>query len=154
MGQPEDRTEETNQNTAEQGPSPVLNLLHQVWLAGLGAVSMAGEEAGKLVEQLVEKGKQVEPGVIDRGKKVGEEISDAAEEVGMRLRDVAARVSKRAEAAETMMDERVRAALDRMGYATKEDFEGLSAKLDALMSRLEELGARRGRKPAGEDPVQ
>jgi poly(hydroxyalkanoate) granule-associated protein len=134
----------------------VLNLLHQVWLAGLGAVSLAGQEAAKLVDQLVEKGKEMEPAVIDRGKKVGEEISDAAEEVGMRIRDVAARVSKRAEAAEAMMDERVRAALDRMGYATKEDFEGLSAKLDALMARLEELGTRRGgKKPSGEnEPVQ
>jgi poly(hydroxyalkanoate) granule-associated protein len=152
MGQPEDRKEE-NQSAAE-GTSPVLNVLHQVWLAGLGAVSMAGQEATRLANQLIEKGKEMEPGVIDRGKKVGEEISDAAEEVGMRIRDVAARVSKRAEAAEAMMDERVRAALDRMGYATKEDFEGLSAKLDALMSRLEELGSKRGRKPSGEDPVQ
>lgn len=134
----------------------MLSFLHQVWLAGLGAVSVAGEQGGKLVDTLVEKGKEVEPSVVERGRKVSDEISDAAEEVGMRIRDMASRVGKRAEAAEAMMDERVRGALERMGYASKEDLQGLSAKLDSLMARVEELAAKRGgRKQGGEgEPTQ
>lgn len=124
----------------------MLNALHNIWLAGLGAVAVAGDEAVKLVDALVEKGKQVEPSVVEKGRKVGEELGDAAEEVGMRIRDMASRVGKRAEAAEAMMDERVRAALERMGYANKEDLDKLSAKLDALLARVEELGAKRGNK--------
>ncbi len=128
----------------------MLSFLHQVWLAGLGAVTVAGEQGGKLVDTLVERGKQVEPEVVERGRKVGEDISDVAEEVGMRIRDMASRIGKRAEAAEGMMDERVRAALEHMGYPTKQDVQGLSAKLDALLARVEELAKRGG----GGQPVQ
>lgn len=122
----------------------MLNALHNLWLVGLGAVAVAGDEAAKLVDTLVEKGKEVEPSVVDKGRKVSEELGEAAEEVGARIRDVASRLGKRAEAAEAMMDERVRAALERMGYANKEDLDKLSAKLDALIARVEELGSKRG----------
>jgi|GEM_PF-6786881 len=147
-GQPEEPKEERSKG--EQIAAPVLSALHNLWLVGLGAVAVAGDEAAKAVDALMAKGKEVEPSVMEKGKKVGESLGDAAEEVGVRIRDMAARVGKRAEAAEAMMDERVRAALERMGYANKDDLEKLSAKIDALMSRVEDLASRRGKKQGGE----
>lgn len=133
--------------------TPVLSILHQVWLAGLGAATLAGKEAATLVNTLVEKGKEVEPAVIERSKQMGAELSGAAQEVGTRVKDLAAKVGKRAEAAEAMLDERVRAGLERMGYATREDFQALNAKLDALTAKIEELAAKRARRSSGEEPL-
>ncbi|HWR54778.1 MAG TPA: phasin family protein [Bryobacteraceae bacterium] len=153
MDDPANRPEETKPNF-DAIATPVLSILHQVWLAGLGAATLAGKETAKLVDTLVEKGKEVEPGVIDRGKQMGAELSGAAQEVGSRVKDVASRVGKRAEAAEAMLDERVRAGLERMGYATREDFQALSKKLDELTNKIEEMAAKRNpRRPAGEEPM-
>lgn len=154
MDDPAAQPEEKNKPDFEAIATPVLSILHQVWLAGLGAATLAGKETAKLVDTLVEKGKEVEPTVIEKGKQVGAELSGAAQEVGTRVKDMAAKVGKRAEAAEAMLDERVRAGLERMGYATREDFQALSAKLDALTAKIEEMAAKRGgRKPAGEEPT-
>ncbi len=130
---------------AEEEPvkNPVLDALHQVWLASLGVVAVAGEEAAKIADRLVEKGKEVEPQVVEAGKKAGAEVADAAREVGSRIRTAADKIGRRAEAAESMLDERVRATLERMGYATRNDVESLSAKLDALTAKLEEFASRR-----------
>lgn len=143
MDDPANRPEETKPNL-DAIATPVLSILHQVWLAGLGAATIASKETAKLVDTFVEKGKEVEPAVIERGKQMGAEVKEAAQEVGTRVKDVAARVGKRAEAAEAMLDERVRAGLERMGYATREDFQALSNKLDELTARIEELAAKRG----------
>lgn len=154
MDNPAKGPEEKNKPDFDAIAAPVLSILHQVWLAGLGAATLAGKETARLVDTLVEKGKEVEPAVIERGKQVGADLSDAAQEVGTRVKDMAAKVGKRAEAAEAMLDERVRAGLERMGYATREDFQALNAKLDALTAKIEEIAAKRGgRRPSGEEPV-
>ena len=45
--------------------------VHKIWLAGLGALSAAGEGGSKLFQSLAEKGKELEkgPGLADRGRK-------------------------------------------------------------------------------------
>ncbi len=141
--------QEKQRSTAEQFTAPVLTVLHQVWLAGLGAATVVGQETAKAVEQLVQKGREVEPQVLEKGRQMGQDIDNAAREAGERLKDVAARINKRAEAAEAMLDERVRMALERMGYASRDDVQKLSDKLDQLTQKLEDLATKRGgRKPA------
>jgi poly(hydroxyalkanoate) granule-associated protein len=109
--------------------------MRQVWWAGLGLVAVAGEQAGKIVDTLVEKGREVEPSVEEAFKKAGSQF----EQAGTRVKDF---VNQRTGAAEAKLDERVAAALNRMGFPTAEDLRDLSARMDALAARLEQMQAR------------
>jgi poly(hydroxyalkanoate) granule-associated protein len=113
----------------------VLEAMRQVWWAGLGLVAVAGEQAGKIVDTLVEKGREVEPSVEEAFKKAGSQF----EQAGTRVKDF---VNQRTGAAEAKLDERVAAALNRMGFPTAEDLRDLSARMDALAARLEQMQAR------------
>ena len=44
------------QGSANDMQGQLLNMLHQVWLAGLGAVSRAQQGAPKLLEELIAEG--------------------------------------------------------------------------------------------------
>ena len=48
------------QGSANDMQGQLLNMLHQVWLAGLGAVSRAQQGAPKLLEELIAEGARVQ----------------------------------------------------------------------------------------------
>ena len=121
---------------------PLLDALRHVWWAGLGLAAVAGEQTGRVIDALVERGKQVEPTVIEQGKKAGQEVSEAVNDVGEKLKAFIDRVGRSAGAAEAALDERATAALERLGFPKKADLDALAAKIDALTARLEELQKR------------
>ena len=132
--QPNDR------NSADEFADAVAGAARQAWWATLGLVAVAGEQAGKLINALVDKGKEVEPSVSDAFKKAGDQLSHAAGKVGARVRSA---MDRGAGAAESAVDERVAAALHRMGFPTKEDVQAIAERIDALAARLEEMARQR-----------
>lgn len=116
----------------EQVSDKVADALRHVWWAGLGLVTVAGEQSGQLLNTLVEKGKEVEPTVIEHGRKAGQKVSETME-------DLAAKIGRTAGQAEAAMDAKVAAALSRIGFPTKEEIDALAAKIDALTARLEQM---------------
>lgn len=131
---PYDRPDESHE--ADRVTESIAGALHQAWLAGLGLVAVAAEETGHLLGTLVAKGKEVEPNVLEQGKKLSQEVSEAVGDMGARLKGFVGRMPEGAEAA---LDERVASTLDRMGFPRKEELQALSAKIDALTARLEQL---------------
>ena len=123
----------------EQAAAAMTDALRHVWWAGLGLVAVAGEQSGQLLNALVEKGKQVEPTVVEHGKKAGKEVSEAVNDAGEKLKEFAAKIGRGAGAAEVALDDKVAAALVRIGFPTKAEIDSLSAKIDALSSRLEQM---------------
>jgi len=121
---------------------PLIDALRHVWWAGLGLAAVAGEQTGRVFDALVERGKQVEPSVVEQGKKAGQEVSEAVNDVGEKLKAFIDKVGRSAGAAEAAMDERAAAALERLGFPKKEDLDALTAKIDALTARLEEMQKR------------
>jgi hypothetical protein len=88
------------------------------------------------VDTRFEKGKEVEPSVNDAFRRAGDRIEDA----GSRVCEF---VSHRAGAAESALDERVAAALRRMGFPSRDEIADLSARIDALAARLDQMASRR-----------
>lgn len=109
---------------------------HQIWLAGLGALSLAEDESGKLFRALVKRGKSFEETTKDR------------------LDDVKAKldVRKAADIAIEKMgdtwDEGVSDVLHRLGLPTKKEIDGLSKRVERLTKTLETAPAKAPRRHA------
>lgn len=103
----------------------------KVWLAGLGALSMATEEGNKLFKSLVEKGEKFQdaekPGV-DKVKQGFDSAKHRAEDLWSKL--------------ENLVNDRVGTSLEKMGVPTRKEITQLTERVDALMTAIEKLAAQ------------
>ena len=100
----------------------------KVWLAGLGALSMAGEEGNKIFKSLVEKGEKFqsqEKGSVDKVKQGLDSAKARAEDIWSKL--------------ENMVNDRVGSTLKKMGVPTRDEINQLSQRVDGLMEAIEKL---------------
>lgn len=102
----------------------VTESAHKVWLAGLGALALAQEGAGKLFDTLVTRGKDVEA----RGTGILRDARGRAE-------TVIAKVGKE-------MDDQVVTVLHRVGVPTREDIATLNRRVEHLTASIEKLKTR------------
>lgn len=101
----------------------------QIWLAGLGAFSKAEEEGGKLFDNLVKIGEDLEG-------KTRELADSAVGEVRGRVLEKATDTRERVERA---FDERVTSALTRLGLPSQRDLEQINQRLDTLTELIQQL---------------
>lgn len=109
----------------------------QIWLAGLGAFSRAEEEGGKLFDNLVKIGEELE-----------HKTKDIADTTANDLRDkVIEKASDTREKVERAIDDRLTSTLTRLGIPSQRDFEALSERMDNLTRVIEQLARQleRGR---------
>jgi poly(hydroxyalkanoate) granule-associated protein len=123
----------------------------RLWLAGLGVLAVAAEEARAVFETLEHKGEEFEPSVTAPFRRAGEAVNRVAERAGASVKSVGnvvsnatttmAGVGRRfaiadvAEEVQRVIDEKLPAALERLDLPTKKD-------LQALADRIEELTAK------------
>ena len=106
----------------------------QIWLAGLGAYSKAGQEGADYLKDLIKSGESVEK----QGKKlVTEQVEAANDTVKTSVSSVKEKVEVQLDKVEKAFDARVASALNRLGIPSKKDVAALSAKLDELSAVLE-----------------
>ncbi|SDG61020.1 poly(hydroxyalkanoate) granule-associated protein [Pseudomonas benzenivorans] len=123
--------------------SDVKVYARKIWLAGLGAYAKAGQEGAGYFKELVKAGE----GVETQGKKLVSEQVEAANSqidsvktsVNNNVNSVKGKVEVQLDKIEKAFDTRVAAALNRIGIPSKQDVEGLSAKLDELSALLEHV---------------
>lgn len=96
---------------------------HKIWLAGLGAVSMAEEEGSRVFRQLVDRGENLEAA----GKKKASSIRKQAGEAWTSL--------------EGGFEARVAGVLKRLGVPSAADLREVQRRLDRLEKRS--TGGRR-----------
>lgn len=101
----------------------------QIWLAGLGAFSRAEEEGGKLFDNLVKVGEDLE-------SKTREIADTAVGEVRGRMLEKATDTRERVEKA---FDERITNALTRLGLPSQRDLDQINRRLDVLTEMLRDL---------------
>ncbi len=101
---------------------------HKIWLAGLGALAVAGEEGSKLFESLVSRGEEIES--------KGKEHVDKAKETVTGVKTVAESYWT---TFEQKLDERVTQVIHRLGVPTKAEIETLTKKVDDLTKSIEKL---------------
>jgi poly(hydroxyalkanoate) granule-associated protein len=104
---------------------PLLDSMHRLLLAGIGAVVLAQEEVEELVGKLVERGEIAE---ADARKMIKDTVERRRKQV-----------TEEAKKTEDVFDQRVEDILARMNVPTKDEVEALSAKITALTKKVDEL---------------
>lgn len=109
----------------EAGQNPFVEGVRRVLLAGVGAVTVAQDEAEKFVNKLVEKGEIAEKD----GRSL---LNDLAEKRKHRAQESSKRVSDE-------LEKRMESLLNRMNIPTKTDIEQLSNKVAELTKKIDTL---------------
>jgi poly(hydroxyalkanoate) granule-associated protein len=98
-----------------------------VWLAGLGAFARAEEEGREFFDQLVERGRKVESRQFKSLDRTVARTSDQFKEWGDRVQD-------------TVQDS-LQELLHRVGLPSREDLDHLSARLNALSRKVDQVAS-------------
>lgn len=109
-------------------PYDVVDAAQKVWLAGLGVITLAQEESGKLLETLIDAGKQVErampsPAAALKG------ATDGVEALWLKVQE--------------LIDCRITSTLHRLGVPTKEEIDLLTTRIEQLTESIDALRSRR-----------
>ena len=105
--------------------NPLVDAVHKVLLAGIGAMALAKEDMEDLVGKLVERGEIAEAD----GRKMMKDVMDRRKK----------QASEQTKKAEDVLDQRVEDVMSRMNIPTKDEIEALSAKITALTKKVDEL---------------
>ena len=133
------------------GQSRLLDGVHQIWLAGLGAVSKAQSGTPKLLEELVAEGARVHAKARGSARKaVQGAIGEAQSALSERFEDVRERAGDTYENLEKMFQTRVHRALNQLGVPSSDEVAALSKRVDVLNANIVKLArARRAARPKG-----
>ena len=116
----------------------VKESVHNIWLAGLGAVAAAEKGGSKLFNALVVKGREFEEGPVAKAK----------DRVKGTVNQVRARAGKTLKSVESGLDVRILSTLERIGVPTRDDIAELKARLDHLAEVVEGTKPHRRKKTA------
>ena len=142
----------------------MLDAVHQIWLAGLGAASKARRSGPQLFQDLVAEGARVH--VQTRGaaqKALRGVIGDVRKHIDARIGQVRGQTEDTLAGLEKIFQTRVHRALTQLGVPSAEEVESLSKRVDALNANIDKLARTRkvhghprahtARKPAAEPAV-
>lgn len=116
---------EIQEEAVEEGKNPFVEGIRRVLLAGVGAVSIAQDEAEKFVNKLIEKGEIAEKDGRSLLNDLSENRKQRAQESGKRVSDE--------------LEKRMESLLNRMNIPTKSDIEQLSNKVAELTKKIDTL---------------
>lgn len=105
----------------------ILGTAQKVWFAGLGALSMAGDEGNKLFSDLVEKGKNFET----KASPVSG-VKDSAGKAKGKVDDIVGRL-------ENSLTDKVAGVMERLGVPTQEEISQLYNRVDALTEAVNKM---------------
>jgi poly(hydroxyalkanoate) granule-associated protein len=130
-------------DTASNITEPVKQSAREVWLAGLGALHIAQQEGGKILERgsklfdkLVQEGNKFESKARDD---IGGAVSDLRGEVEQRTESMRKQASDNWDKLEKIFEDRVARALAGLGIPTRDDINGLSARVGELADQVRKL---------------
>jgi poly(hydroxyalkanoate) granule-associated protein len=122
----------------------MLEMVHEIWLAGLGAAARAQTGTPKLLHELVAEGARVNAraskatSAAMRGA-----LNDAQHAIRDSVDEVRGRASDALEGLEKAFQTRVHRALKQLGVPSAEQIAALSRRVDALNANIAKLGHRR-----------
>jgi len=110
---------------------------HEIWLAGLGAFALAGEEGGRLFRSLVKKGQGMEKVNMARIEKLAHRVDGLKGDA----RNAVARVK-------TPIEAGMSNAMHRLGVPTRKEIATLTKRVEELtrvVAKARTKGTRRAR---------
>ncbi len=122
----------------------MLNALHQVWLAGLGAAFRAQRGAPQLWEELISEGASVQARTRGAAEKMTRAwVGGVRSRVNARLGEAQGKAADMLDNLEKIFQARVHRALAQLGVPTAEEVAALSRRVDALNSGIDKLSRSR-----------
>jgi poly(hydroxyalkanoate) granule-associated protein len=136
---------------ASAGPKGADNLLysaHQIWLAGLGALSRAQAGAPKVFEELMREGSKLQGGALDAARGVVMQAFQGAQKsVNKRVDDVKVQATETWDNLEKIFQSRVQRAMHQLGMPTAEEITALARKVEELAASVEKLASAKRAPP-------
>jgi poly(hydroxyalkanoate) granule-associated protein len=114
----------------------VMESAHQIWLAGLGAFTLAEKEGGKLFESLVKEGEKIEA----RTKKA---TDHRVGEVKERVQEVKERATDTLDGVEQVFEDRITRVLLRLGVPTHDDVQQLTRRVEEVRASIKAWDPKR-----------
>ena len=142
----------------------VVESARDIWLAGLGALSLAQKEGGKVLDQgnkVLEQGNKLFDKLVEEGTKIERStrkdvegaVTDLRGDVESRVDSVRKQASDNWDKLENVFEERVARVLGRMGVPTADDVNKLSARVQKLSDQVAALADTKS-KPAAKAPAR
>lgn len=131
----------------------VKDAAQNVFLAGLGALVTAKETGVDTFETLVKKGEKVDLGSVgtERVKQIREGIDEATDKatdaVKGRVSDAKYVAGETATSVEDRVQDAVASVMKKLGVPTRAEITELTASVERLTARVEEVKAERGLAP-------
>lgn len=122
----------------------LLDAVHQVWLAGMGAVSRAQRGAPKMLDELVAEGARMNTQARGAAKKIATAVTEMQGAIG----GMRGQAADAYESLEKVFQGRVRRALSQLGVPSAETIAALSKRVDTLNDNIAKLirgGTQRAR---------
>jgi poly(hydroxyalkanoate) granule-associated protein len=94
---------------------------HNIWLAGLGAYSVAGEEGSRLFKQLVDKGSELDAANMERINHMAQSVRSLKGDA----KDALAMVT-------TPIEAGLASAMQRLGVPSREEIVNLTQRVEEL----------------------
>jgi poly(hydroxyalkanoate) granule-associated protein len=140
------KTSESVQKTVVDTANGVKETTERIFLAGLGAFSLAEEEGSKFFDKLVKQGRKVELPELPL-KQLRSSIDDTADKatdaVKGRAKDARYVAEEAADKAEDRLQEVVAAVMKRIGVPTRDEVSELTNSVERLNKRLDALKKER-----------
>lgn len=123
----------------------LLETVHQVWLAGIGAVAKARKKSPKLFEELVKEGARVQVPDLDSAQEAFlHAFAKAKTKVGARVGETRGQVADTMANLEKIFQTRVHRALKQLGVPSADEVAALSRRVDKLNTNIDKLAGTRG----------
>ncbi len=133
-------------SAGSKGGDNLLYSAHQIWLAGLGALSRAQAGAPKVFEDLMREGSKLQGGALDAAKSVVMQAFQGAQKtVNKRVDDVKEQATETWDNLEKIFQSRVQRAMHQLGMPTAEEITALARKVEELSHSVEKLAGAGGK---------
>jgi poly(hydroxyalkanoate) granule-associated protein len=127
---------------------PIVDAMHQIWLAGMGALSRVQKEGPRAFETLIVDGAEfIGQGRATAEKLLREAIETVQETVGERMKSSRDQAAETWESLEKMFQGRVQRVLHQAGVPTATEIKALSKRVDYLNTSVEQLARVRRAAP-------
>lgn len=131
--------------TSSTAQQQVLETMHQIWLAGLGALSKARSGAPQLLDELVAEGARVHAATRGSAEQalVGL-VGGVKAGIDSRVSQMRRQAGDALDNMEDIFQARVQQVLNQIGVPSASDIESLGKRVDMLSSSINKIARERG----------
>lgn len=128
---------------ATSGGHNLMDSAHQIWLAGLGALSRAQAGAPKIFEELLREGAKLQGSAFETAQRtlLGA-FAGAQQQVRERVDNVRGQAGETWDQLEKIFQARVQRAMHELGMPTAGEITALTRRVEQLQASVEKLAAR------------